>query len=128
MSAPSLPRVLHRLSELGAVVTQTLKGASKDGLDVEYRMIDVFTVKDGLLSRCEVFDEADLDAALARFDELHTRAPRLENAATQVIARFWSYFEARDWDAMAEIWTDDYCTYDRRKVVNAGVYAVVLSI
>jgi hypothetical protein len=23
-----------------------------------------------LISRCEVFDEADLDAALARFDEL----------------------------------------------------------
>ena len=62
---------VHRLSELGAVVTQTLKGTSKEGLDVEYRMIDIFTVEGDLLSRCEVFDEADLDAALARFDELH---------------------------------------------------------
>ncbi len=112
---------VHRLSELGAVVTQTLTGTSKDGLDVEYRMIDLFTVERGLLNRVEVFDAADLDVALARFDELHPPAPRLQNAATRAIARFWTYFEARDWDAMAEIWTDDYCTYDRRKVVNAGV-------
>ena len=79
---------VHRLSELGAVVTQTLTGTSKDGLDVEYRMIDIFTVEGGLVCLCEVFDEADLDAALARFDELHTRAPRLENAATRAEDRF----------------------------------------
>ena len=47
----------------------------------------------------EIFDEADLDAALARFDELHPQAPRLENAASQVEQRFLTYFAARDWDA-----------------------------
>jgi hypothetical protein len=111
---------VHRLSQRGAVVTQTLKGTSKEGLDVEYRMIDIFTVEGDLLSRCEVFDEADLDAALARFEELHPQPPRLENAATQVVARVWTYFEARDWDAMVETITDDFCTHDRRRVVNAG--------
>ncbi|MGA7202458.1 MAG: hypothetical protein WBX26_11560, partial [Candidatus Cybelea sp.] len=112
---------VHRLSELGAVVTQTLKGTSKEGLDVEYRMIDIFTVEGDLLSRCEVFDEADLDAALARFDELTVQAPRLENAASQVEQRFLTYFAARDWDAYAEILSDDVCMDDRRHVVNAGV-------
>ncbi len=73
------------------------------------------------INRCEVFDEADLDAALARFDELQPQAPRLENAASQVAERFWTYFAARDWDAMAEIIADDCCTHDRRRVVNADV-------
>ena len=33
-------------------------------------MIDLCTVEGDLISRLEMFDEADLDAALARFDEL----------------------------------------------------------
>ena len=68
-----------------------------------------------------MFDEADLDAALARFDELQPQAPRLENAASQVEQRYLTYFAARDWDAYAEILSDDICMDDRRRVVNAGV-------
>ena len=64
-------------------------------------------VEGDLFNRCEIFDEADLDAALARFEELHPQAPRLENAASQVGERFWKYFAARDWDAMAEMLADD---------------------
>ena len=55
-----------------------------------------------------MFDEADLDAALARFDELSRPAPRLENAASRVLERFCAHFAARDWDAMAEILADDF--------------------
>jgi hypothetical protein len=33
-------------------------------------MIAIYTVEGDLLSRSEVFDEQDLDTALARFDEL----------------------------------------------------------
>ena len=47
----------------------------------------LFTVEGDLVNRCEVFDEADLDAALARFEELSRPAPRLENAASQVAER-----------------------------------------
>jgi len=61
---------VHRLSELGAVTTQALKGTWQEGSDAEWRMIMMFAVEGGLISRIEVFDEADLDAALARFDEL----------------------------------------------------------
>ena len=67
----------------------------------------VLQVDGDLMSRCEMFDEADLDAALARFDELSRPAPRLENAASQVDRRFLAHFAARDWDAMAEILADD---------------------
>ena len=74
-----------------------------------------------LISRTELFDEADLDAALARFDQLSRPAPQLENAASRVIERLLAYFAARDWDTFAEILADDISTEDRRRVVNAGI-------
>ena len=48
-------------------------GTSDEGFVAEWRMIDLFTVEGDLISRCEIFDEADLDAALARFEELQRR-------------------------------------------------------
>ena len=44
------------------------------------------TVEGDRVNRCEIFDETDLDAALARFDELQPQAPRLENAASRARA------------------------------------------
>ena len=44
----------------------------------------MFTVEGDLINRTEVFDEADLDTAIARFDQLSRPAPRLENAASHV--------------------------------------------
>jgi hypothetical protein len=61
---------VHRLSDLGAVVTQSTHGTSPDGFDAEWLEISLFTLDGDRINRCEVFDEADLDAALARFDEL----------------------------------------------------------
>ncbi len=80
---------VHRLNDVGAVVTNTAHGTSQEGFDAEWRVITVSTVEGDLLSRCEVFDEADLDAALARFDELQPPAPRLENAASRVTSASW---------------------------------------
>ena len=74
---------VHRLTDLGAVVTHAAYGTSQEGFDAEWRGIAIFTVDGDLVSRSEVFDEADLDAALARFEELSRPAPRLENAASQ---------------------------------------------
>ncbi len=80
----------------------------------------LLTVEGDPINRCELFDEADIDAALARFDELSRPAPRLENAATRVLERLEACFAARDWGAMAEILADDTYADDRRRVVNAG--------
>jgi hypothetical protein len=112
---------VHRLSDLGAVVTQAATGTSQQGFAAEWRAINISTVDGGLINRCELFDEADIDAALARFEELHPHAPRLENAASRAFERFQTYFAARDWTAMAEILAEDMCNDDRRRVVGAGV-------
>ncbi len=93
---------VHRLSSFGAVVTHAAHGTSQEGFDAEWRMIAFCTVDGDMISRCELFDEADLDDALARFEELQPQARRLENAASQVAERLQANFAARDWDAMAE--------------------------
>jgi hypothetical protein len=69
-----------------------------------------------------MFDEADLDAALARFEELHQRAPRLENAASRIWQRFQACLAAEDWAAMAEMVATDSVSDDRRRIVGAGVH------
>jgi hypothetical protein len=112
---------VHRLSDLGGVITQAIHGTSRKGLEAEWQHIALYTFEGDLVNRCEIFDEADLDAALARFDELRPQAPRLANMASQVDQHFWAYFAARDWDAMAETTADAMCVDDRRRVVNAGV-------
>ncbi len=94
---------VHRLSDLGAVVTHVGHGTSQEGFEAEWRMVHLLTVEGDLFNRSEMFDEADLDAALARFDELSRPAPQLENAASRCTSACWAYFAARDWDAMAEM-------------------------
>ena len=112
---------VHRLSDLGVVVTLVLHGTSQEGLDAEWRIIELLTIEGDLGNRCEIFDETDIAAAIARFDELSRPAPRLENAASQVAERFQTCLAARDWTAMAEILADDTSLDDRRRVVGAGV-------
>ena len=76
-------------------------GTSQEGFDAEWREIDLVTVEGDLINRGELFDEADIDAALARFDELSRPAPRLENAATRTWARLADAFNRRDVDAIS---------------------------
>ena len=64
---------VHRLSNLGAVVTHAAHGTSQEGFEAEWRRDLILTFDGDLFSRCELFDEADLDAALARFEELQPR-------------------------------------------------------
>ena len=47
---------------------------SREGFDAEWRGIAVFTVEGELIDRTEVFDETDIDAAIARFEEHSTRS------------------------------------------------------
>ncbi|MGA8250265.1 MAG: nuclear transport factor 2 family protein, partial [Mycobacterium sp.] len=113
--------VVHRLCSLGAVVTEVAHGASLEGFDAEWRDIAVVTVDGGMISRGELFDEADLDTAIARFDQLSRPAPRLENAASQLIERFLAHFAARDWEAFAAMLADDTSSDDRRRLMGVGV-------
>ncbi|WP_081395981.1 BTAD domain-containing putative transcriptional regulator [Mycobacterium colombiense] len=111
---------VHRLSNFGAVISNKAHGSSRDGLGVEWRMVMLLIVDGHRLTRCEVFDEADSDAAIVRFEELGPQAPRIENRASRVVERFLAHFAAHDWDAMANLIDEDICSEDRRKGVNAG--------
>ncbi|WP_269323288.1 BTAD domain-containing putative transcriptional regulator [Mycobacterium paragordonae] len=110
---------VHRLADIGAVVTRVVHGTSMEGFDAEWRGVDLVSVEGDLINRCELFDEVDFDCAIKRFDEL--RPPRLQNAASRVAQRFADSFTAHDWDAVAEVFAEDYYNDDRRRVVNAGV-------
>jgi hypothetical protein len=112
--------VVHRLTNRGAVVTYAAEGTSPEGFDAEWREISLSIVDGDMISRCELYDAADVDAALARFDELSRPAPRLENAASQVTERLWAHFMAREWDAVARQMAQNVAADDRRRVVNSG--------
>lgn len=112
---------VHRLSECGAVLTHVAKATSNDGFEAEWRETAVYIIDGGLIDRCELFDGNDLDAALARFEELQPHPTRLENAASQTAQRFLTCFAARDWPALTEMMVADYVAHDHRRVVNAGV-------
>ena len=111
---------VHRLSDLGAVVTHAYAGTSRDGFDAEWREVSLNLLDGDRVNRTELFDEADVDAALAGFEELHQQPRRPDNASTRVAERFLAHFAARDWDAMAEMLAADYSSEDRRSVVGAG--------
>ena len=110
---------VHRVADPGAVVTYAAYETSQEGFDAEWRGIAVLAVEGDMVSRTELFDEADLDAAIARFDQLSQPVPRLENAASQVGERILAHFATLDWDAMAEILADGFSNDDRRRVVGA---------
>ena len=75
---------VHAVSAFGAVVTNMARATSNDGFDAEWRMVEIFGVEDGQVTRLEIFDEADLDAALARFDDLAPSAPRRKTRQAKV--------------------------------------------
>ena len=111
--------VVHRLSTLGAVFTHAAQGRSREGFDAEWRGVSLVTVNDDLVSRSEVFDETDVGAAIARFEQLDRPVPRLANAAARVFEHVWSHFTTRHWDAMAQTVADNYVGIDHRRVVSA---------
>ena len=112
---------VHRLSGIGAVYSWAGHGTSQEGFEAEWRGINVVTFEGDLINRSEMFDEVDLDAALAKFDELNLPAPALESAASRVYARLQTYFASRNWVAMTEVLADDISADDRRRVVGAGL-------
>ena len=112
---------VHRLTDLGVVVTLAVHGISTEGFDAEWRIVELLTREGDLGKRCEIFKEADLDSALATFDLLSQLAPRLENAASQVAEHFWVHFAANDRALVSDIMAVDISIEDRRPVVNSGL-------
>jgi hypothetical protein len=101
------------LTDVGVVVTHTAYGTSPDGLCADWRIVFIFTIEGDLLNHCELFDETDIDTALARFDELNQQVPQLENAATRTWARVADAFNRRDLTGFLALHDGRY--EDRRK-------------
>src|SRR3981081_4533394 len=84
-------------------------GCARGGCDGDWRGVSLGTVSGDMVNRSELFDEADIDAALAKFDQLSRPAPGLENAASHTVERYLAHFAARDWDASAKVLADEIC-------------------
>ncbi len=89
-------KAVHALDAHGLVSTLVIEGTDAHGNELQWGRTFLF-LSDG--PRVEVYEEEDVDAALARFEELRPPARRLENAASQVAERYLAHFAARDWDA-----------------------------
>jgi hypothetical protein len=111
---------VQRLSHLGAVVTYGAHGTSGEGFDAEWREITLLTVEGELISRCEIFDAADTDDALARFDELSSQTRQLENSATRTWTQLADAFNRREVDEFQSLITADCHAEDRRKGLRAS--------
>ena len=106
---------VHRLNDLGAVFTHTEIGTSQEGFDAEWREVTLLKFDGDAINRCELFDEADIDAALARFDELTPSAPRLENAATRANTLIADAFNRREINGYLSAFDANAHYDDRRK-------------
>ena len=106
---------VHRLSNLGAVFTHTESGTSHEGFDAEWREVALLTFVGDAINHCELFDESDLDAAIARFDALNAPAPQLENTATHVNMVIADAFNRRDLAGYLGACAADARYDDRRK-------------
>ena len=113
---------VHRLTDYGAVVTHVASGISLAGFAADWRITGIYTVEGDLINRYEVFDEADVDAALARFDELQRAARKLENTASRVSEAAKAHLATEDWAAGTAMVAEDYVTDDRRRVISAGIH------
>jgi class 3 adenylate cyclase len=109
---------VYELDAQHAVLSIGIEGTDANGTALQWVRIISWAFEQ---ARVDVYEEDDLDAALARFDELSRPAHRLENAASRVVASYLAHFTTRDWDAMAKALAAKVVTDDRRRVVNAGM-------
>ena len=118
---------VHRMNDLGAVIIHVANETSQEG-STPSGGDHLVTVDGDMVNRCEVFDVADLDAALARFEELYPPTPRLENTATRVQERVFSYIAAGDWDAVAQITAEKFPSTIVGEWSTPGSYTVGMPI
>jgi hypothetical protein len=104
---------VHRLTNLGAVITWATNAISQQGFEAEWWQPSVVMIEGDMINRAELFDAADIDRALARFEELNSPAPQLENAATRARARAADPYNRRDVEGFVALAHGRY--EDRRK-------------
>ena len=107
---------VHALDAHRTVGSLIIEGTDEHGNELQWARTVLLDADE---PRMEMYEEGDLDAALAKFEELRRQTSRLENAASRLYERFQSYFTARDWNALAETMAVDIFRDDHRRVVSA---------
>ncbi len=91
------------------------RGTRADGGAYESEYLQIFVRSGRHLTRFEIFELDDLDAALARFEELRPDPLRIPgNAASRAQDRWSEVCARRDWDALRALYADDVMLDDRR--------------
>jgi hypothetical protein len=102
----------HGFVGAGRIVGTLAEG----GGTFEIYTISVFAVERGRITRHDIFEPEDVDAALARFAELRPDPLRIPpNAATRANDRNVQAMERRDWDALEALCAPTLEFDDRRK-------------
>jgi class 3 adenylate cyclase/tetratricopeptide (TPR) repeat protein len=109
------------------IATAVNRAVGSDGGEFawSYHSVGVVT-PEGRTKWIELFDEADWDAALARFDELSAtdpRHPRVENVSTRANARWFPLTFAGGFDEARALLVPDYRLEDRRRTVSVAPVA-----
>jgi hypothetical protein len=105
-----------RQSPHGGVVVLHGHATTTEGNVIELTWAIAFHSRHGALTRIEYYDEADVDAAVARFDEL-----AVENAVLGVVREVGRRQVAHDWAGVAALYSGQAVLDDRR----AGVLLAV---
>ncbi|MBV9043294.1 MAG: nuclear transport factor 2 family protein, partial [Acidimicrobiia bacterium] len=108
-----------RASDTAVLCVQQRSGSNTSGGDVEAHTISVWAVRDGRLSRFEVYPTENRQEAMQRFDELSGSTPvdHLANTATRGVSLWFERVLADDWDAFAAAVAPNAVFDDRRRMV-----------
>ena len=108
----------------GRVAVNRMAGTNLEGGAFESLMITVLWMRGDRIAGTELFEVDQLDAALARLEELRPDPLRIPpNAATRSLAPIGRLLADGDLDALRALVTDDFCFDDRtrRSLLRGGV-------
>ena len=92
------------------VVRQLWRGHFVEGGGpFEVEMLTVGLVRDGVYAGVEIFEGSEMEAALARFEEIGARTE-----PERLVARWSRLVNARDWDGIRDYFAEDFEVVDRR--------------
>jgi class 3 adenylate cyclase/ketosteroid isomerase-like protein/tetratricopeptide (TPR) repeat protein len=102
----------YRALRADACVASVLtSGTTADGNPMEQAWHGVVLIRDGVATRLERFAPEDLDAALARFDEL---SRPVDNRCVSVVRVYADAMVRRDWETLDAMTADDAVGEDGR--------------
>ena len=90
---------VHALDAHGTVASLVIEGTDSSGHELQWSRIVALLPGE---PRMEVYEEDDLDAALARFEEAPPASATAGKRGNPCVRALPSIFGARDWAALAE--------------------------